>query len=111
MRSSEVGVIPFHADEDIAYTYPVKVLEYMALGCVVVASDLPGIRTMIDHDVNGVLVPPGDADALAEALERVLADESMRTRLRAAGYERVRGFDARVKVRAVYSAIGELVAT
>jgi glycosyltransferase involved in cell wall biosynthesis len=82
--------------------------EYMALGCVVVASDLPGIRDVVVDGVHGVLVPPGDPDALAEAVDRLLRDVELRERLRAAARARVQLFDAREKVRRVYDAIVEV---
>jgi len=48
--------------------------EGMASGRPGIASDLPGVRTVVDHEKNGLLVPPGDADALARAMARVLAN-------------------------------------
>ena len=50
------------------------ILEAMAAGCAVVASDIEANAEMIDHDRNGVLVPPGDVQSLALALKR-LANE------------------------------------
>ena len=50
------------------------ILEAMAAGCAVVASDIEANAAMIDHDRNGVLVPPGDVQGLALALKR-LANE------------------------------------
>ena len=47
------------------------ILEAMAAGCAVVASDIEANAEMIDHDRNGVLVPPGDVGCLALALKRL----------------------------------------
>jgi phosphatidylinositol alpha-mannosyltransferase len=57
--------------------------EAMAAGVPVVASDIPGYRDVLAG--GGVLVPPGDAAALASALERLLADDAERARLASAG--------------------------
>jgi len=110
MARSQVGVLPFHWNEDIAYTQPIKVLEYMALGCVVVASDLPGVREIVRPDVDGLLVEPGNAEALAAALERVLSDGDLSRRLRANAYERVQRFDATAKVSAIFREIERVCA-
>lgn len=57
-------------------------LEAMACGKPVVASDLPtGVRFVNRHQMTGLLVPPGNVDALAETLHRLLSDERMRTTL------------------------------
>jgi phosphatidylinositol alpha-mannosyltransferase len=62
-----------------------------ALACSVpvVASDIPGYSAVVDPDI-GVLVPPGDHDALAAAVVDVLADEPLRQRRGIAGRELVR---------------------
>jgi glycosyltransferase involved in cell wall biosynthesis len=63
------------------FTSPLKLFEYMAAGRPIVASDLPSIREVLDHEVNALLVPPGDAAAMAGAIERVLADPVLASRL------------------------------
>jgi glycosyltransferase involved in cell wall biosynthesis len=50
----------------------------------VVASRVGGIPALVDHDVNGLLVPPGDAAALAAAITRVLTEPDTAARLSAA---------------------------
>lgn len=55
----------------------------------VVASDVGGIPCFVRDGENGLLVPPGDASALADAIERVLADPSLARRLGANGRARV----------------------
>jgi glycosyltransferase involved in cell wall biosynthesis len=54
----------------------------MASGCAAVASRAGGIPEIITTEVDGLLVPPGDAPALAAALRRLLADASLLNRLR-----------------------------
>lgn len=55
-------------------SFGIVLLEAMAAGLPVVASDIPGFRTLAADGSHGYLVPPGDGTALAEAVERVLAD-------------------------------------
>src|SRR5262249_57484052 len=52
-------------------------LEGMAMGKAVIATDLGGPREIIEHGVSGFLVPPGDAVALAAAVETLIADPSV----------------------------------
>jgi glycosyltransferase involved in cell wall biosynthesis len=69
---------------------PRVLVEARAFGCTVVASKVGGIPTSIEHEVDGLLVPPGDAEALAAALVRIARDRALRKRLVAAGIERAR---------------------
>jgi len=57
---------------------PNTLLEAMACGCFPVAGDLESIREWIDDGVNGLLVDPGDPDALARSVNRALTDSDMR---------------------------------
>src|SRR5262249_47329929 len=70
----------------------VVLLEAMAAGRPVVASDIPGYRSVIQDHVDGLLVPPGDAEVLAETVCRLLADEHTRTRLGHAARVRAEDF-------------------
>jgi glycosyltransferase involved in cell wall biosynthesis len=67
----------------------VAVLEAMAAGLPVVASRVGGLGEAVVHGETGLLVPPGDAGALAAALDRVAGDPAFRARLGAAGRARV----------------------
>ncbi|RMG06487.1 MAG: glycosyltransferase family 1 protein, partial [Planctomycetota bacterium] len=66
-------------------------LEALAVGVPVVASDLPGTRE-VTGDEAALLVPPEDPAALAAALERVLGDAPLAARLTTAARQRVRGY-------------------
>jgi glycosyltransferase involved in cell wall biosynthesis len=67
---------------------PLAVLEAMFGGSAVVATRTHGIPEAIDNEETGLIVPPGDAAALAEALRRVLTDPSLRHALAGAARER-----------------------
>jgi glycosyltransferase involved in cell wall biosynthesis len=69
---------------------PLSVLEAMAAGLPVVASDVGGVAELVVDGETGLLVPPGDPDRLAAALARVLDDRALRERLGAAGRARAR---------------------
>ena len=64
-------------------------LEAMACGTPVVASAVGGILEVVEDGRTGLLVPPGNADALATALRRVLDDRDLAARLGQAGRRRV----------------------
>ncbi len=66
-----------------------SIIEAMALGTAVVATRVGGIPEIVSHDENGLLVPPGDSDALASALSRLVEAAPLRTRLASAALKTV----------------------
>jgi glycosyltransferase involved in cell wall biosynthesis len=73
--------------------YPMVVCEAMAAGAAVVATDCPtGPREMITAGVDGLLVPPDDAPALAEALLKLITNAALREKLAAAAHVGARRF-------------------
>jgi len=86
---------------------PTVLLEAMACGTPVVSTRLAGIPEIVEHGVDGLLVEPGDAPALARALEALLTDASLRARLAAAARAKV---EARFDLRTSASALRELFA-
>jgi glycogen synthase len=66
------------------------VLEAMAHGRPVVATRVGGIPDLVEDGVTGLLVEPGDRDALRAALERLLADPELRRRMGREARRRVR---------------------
>jgi glycosyltransferase involved in cell wall biosynthesis len=60
---------------------PLVLLEAMACGKPVVGTEISGTRELVQHGANGLLVPPADVDALAQALRTVVADPNLRERM------------------------------
>jgi glycosyltransferase involved in cell wall biosynthesis len=73
---------------------PTTVIEAMACGRAVVATPMGGIVDMVTDGESGLMVPPGSADALAEAMSSLVTDSELRGRLAAGAYARARSFTA-----------------
>ncbi|MDP3767006.1 MAG: glycosyltransferase, partial [Dehalococcoidia bacterium] len=70
----------------------IVLLEAMAAGLPVVASNIEGYAGVLTHGVEGLLVLPGDADGLADALLRLLNDAGLRRRMAEQGRRRAQEF-------------------
>jgi glycosyltransferase involved in cell wall biosynthesis len=68
---------------------PTVLLEAAASGRAIVATDVPGCREVVKPGLNGLLVPPQNAPALAEALYRLLSDPDLRGKMGAAGRQMI----------------------
>ena len=80
-RTSNIAVLPSYYREGV----PRSLLEAAACGRAIVTTDMPGCREIVEHGVNGLLVPPRDASALADAIAQLAADAAMRRRMGQAG--------------------------
>jgi glycosyltransferase involved in cell wall biosynthesis len=79
--------------------FPMGILEAMAYGLPVVAFDsAPGIRELITHEDDGLLVTPGNVTEFAGALERLMDDPGLRTKMGEAGRRSVQRFAADVVI-------------
>ena len=67
---------------------PVSLMEAMAHGVPVISTSTGGIPELL-HDGAGILVPPGDPDALADAIQRMALDPGQRQRVGEAGRRRI----------------------
>ncbi|MEX2625717.1 MAG: GNAT family N-acetyltransferase [Ilumatobacteraceae bacterium] len=72
---------------------PVAIMEALALGLPIVATNVGGMAEELTDDVDALLVPPRDPDALAAAIERLVTDDDLRTRLAAASRAKAAEFD------------------
>ncbi|MBR0900651.1 glycosyltransferase family 4 protein [Bradyrhizobium tropiciagri] len=99
-RRSLFGVLPSTGPEACATV----IMEAMACGKTVVATDIGGMPDLVDHGETGLLVPPGDAPALARAMQALVDDRALLARLEATSLARV----GRLKASAVVSRIEQV---
>lgn len=75
--AATVGVCPLSVSvENYRSAYPIKIFEYMALQKPTVATDTPGTREIVEDGKTGLLVPPDDAEAMADAILALHDDPS-----------------------------------
>jgi starch synthase len=79
LAEADIGLAPYAAGAP-EYFSPLKLFEYMAAGLAVVAGDLPAVRAVVSRET-AVLVPKGDAEALAAAVAGLSVDARRRERL------------------------------
>jgi glycosyltransferase involved in cell wall biosynthesis len=84
LQNAELLVLPSEAEG-----FGLVLIEAMACGIVVVATDAPGIRDVVRNGQTGLLVPVGSPPALAMAIRQVLENETLRRTLTAAAFEDV----------------------
>jgi L-malate glycosyltransferase len=76
LQACDIGVLP-----SLTEGLPNAMLEYMAVGLAVVGTRVGGIPELIEHNINGVLVPPGDAKSLCDALLTLIQNQGLRENL------------------------------
>lgn len=87
---------------------PMTIIEAMAAGLPVVASDVGGVRELVADGATGLCVPAGSPEALHAALARLAGDPALRQALGRAGMERARAeFDVSVMMSRLEAAYGE----
>jgi glycosyltransferase involved in cell wall biosynthesis len=86
-RRAAIAVLPSIYGEGV----PKALLEAAACGRPIVASDVPGCREAVRNGRNGILVPPGDVGALADAIAALAADPLLRASMGHAGRDLIEG--------------------
>lgn len=81
VNAADIAIVPVPKMEREMWLSPMKLFEYMASGKAVVASAMGQVRDVVKDGENGLLVPPGDEAALAEAVNRLIEDVYLRERL------------------------------
>jgi len=72
---------------------PVSVLEAMACGLCVVSTNVGGIQYMLENEVDALIVPPNNPQAMAAAVQRILFETELAEKLSILGYQKARRFD------------------
>ncbi|QYX30052.1 glycosyltransferase family 4 protein [Sphaerospermopsis torques-reginae] len=88
LAKMDVAVAPYPPQTDF-YFSPLKVYEYMAAGLPVVVSKIGQLVDLIEPEINGIFCPPGDAIALADALEKLWRSPILRQNLGQAARQKV----------------------
>lgn len=88
----------------------IALVEAMASGVPAVCSRVGGIPEAMRHEIEGILVPPGDSTALYVALDRLCEDTSLRARYAAAALQRGRTFDIGAALRRTEDLYDEVLA-
>jgi glycosyltransferase involved in cell wall biosynthesis len=78
MQRASVFVLPSFCEG-----LPLALQEALSCQCACLATNIPGSTELVEDGINGLLVPAGDVSALAQALDRLLADSALRQRLTA----------------------------
>ncbi len=89
---------------------PTVAMEAMAMGRPVIASRIGGLRDIVEDGKTGLLVPPGDANALRDAMQTLLADAPRREQMGAMGKQRVTNFQASTVVAQIERVYQEVLA-
>jgi phosphatidylinositol alpha-mannosyltransferase len=109
---------PYHAASEVfcspatgRESFGIVLVEAMAAGLPVVASDIPGYREVVRDGREGILVPPKEPDAVAEAIGRILDSPQDAERFGAAGRERAADFSWDSVAREIEQVYAEVAAS
>jgi len=104
LARTDIAVLPSYREGT-----PRSLLEAAACGLPLIATDVPGCREIVQHGVNGLLIPAKDAAALAAALRPLCADPQLRQRMGQASRAKVLAeFDERIVLRQTLAVYEEL---
>lgn len=105
LRSVDIVALPTSYGEGV----PRSLIEAGASGCALIATDVPGCREIVRNGVNGLIVPPGNGLALAEAIESLIKNPELRSQFGAASLEIVMNtFDEKIVLERTLGVYREL---
>ncbi|MES2572361.1 MAG: glycosyltransferase family 4 protein [Verrucomicrobiota bacterium] len=97
LRTPEVQQVLANADllcmPSTSEGMPVAAVEALRNGVAIVASDIPGVRDVVAHELNGALSPLNDVEAFARVLRRILTDPARLLAMKQASWQKARDFD------------------
>jgi glycosyltransferase involved in cell wall biosynthesis len=106
LKDADIAVLPSAYGEGV----PRFLIEAAASGLPLIGTDIPGCREIIQHQVNGLLIPPRDAAALAAAIRSLIEAPDSRITMGSAGRDRVlKLFDEKLVFEQTESVYRELV--
>ncbi|MGA7096000.1 MAG: glycosyltransferase [Acidimicrobiia bacterium] len=103
LAGAAVGLSPLRDEPNYRMSLPTKVLEYLAMGVPVVATDLPGTREVLSGLAAVAFVPPGDVQAMADAVTEMMSPGVRAAATEQSSEMRVRFNWPESEVRAFYS--------
>lgn len=104
IRDAAACIVPYKNVPDLAQIYPVKLLEYMASGSVVIAPDMGGFTRMIRHGENGLLFEAGNPEDLARQVKTLYGDRELAKKISQNARRMIRGeYDCEEKNRVILS--------
>jgi glycosyltransferase involved in cell wall biosynthesis len=101
----DVFVLPSVIQEAL----PMVVLEAMASGLPIIASNVGGVPELVQHEKTGLLVKPGDLGELAEALRKLLSDERLREKMGKESYQYAEEFSIEKMTEQIYTLYEEIL--
>ena len=88
LAQMDIATAPYPAQDNF-YFSPLKIYEYLAAELPVVTTRVGHLATVVLQDVDGLLVPPGDPDAFADALATLVQDPALRLSMGRRGRQRI----------------------
>jgi glycosyltransferase involved in cell wall biosynthesis len=108
LARSCIAVLPNRDAPESRWTSPLKLFEYMAGGCAIVASDLPAIREVLAED-EALWVCPGDPEALAAGIRELVTDPARGQRMGVRVWEKARAYSWTARGERLVQIMRELV--
>jgi glycosyltransferase involved in cell wall biosynthesis len=104
-RAADASVLPSAWEN-----FPHTVVEALAVGCPVIATEVGGVPEVVRDGENGLLVAPGDPAALADAIVRYFSDDELRARLSEAAARSVEDYSEQVVFATIEAELERAVA-